>query len=150
MSPYQLEKYIINPSLEYIGLGQDQSATNLLLMTAGVESELFEYVHQINGPALGGFQMEPFTHDDIWDNFINYNRHLKERIKYCPQAERMVYDMRYATIMARMLYYRFDEPLPDRDDIRGLAEYYKQYYNTYEGESTVEEAIDKYKELVLI
>ena len=53
-----------------------EDAVDLLMMTAAAESNLGEYLRQINGPALGAFQMEPGTHDDIWKNYLNPKQHL--------------------------------------------------------------------------
>ena len=48
-----------------------QEAENLLMGTAAQESALGEYIRQLgNGPALGIFQMEPETFDDIVRNYL--------------------------------------------------------------------------------
>ena len=68
----QFTRLIIRPALKIIGL-DFRAAEELLLGTALQESRL-TYLHQLGGgPALGLFQMEPGTHDDIWTNYL-WNR----------------------------------------------------------------------------
>ena len=123
------------------------SAVNLLLGTAIQESRL-TYLRQMgNGPALGIYQMEPDTHDDIWENFLAYREELASLIKRSfriKTSEALIWDMGYATAMARVHYYRVPEPLPDANDVAKLATYWKKYYNTPEGKGTPLEFIEKY------
>ena len=99
----QLRVDLIRPSLDGLGKWSPQ-AENLLLLTAAVESALGTYVRQKGGgPALGIYQMEPTTHDDIWANWLRYKPDMVERIldtcgisrDEC-RAERLVWDLRYA------------------------------------------------------
>ena len=63
----QFRANIIRPVLLVIG-GESRAAENLILGTALQESNL-RYLRQLgDGPARGVYQMEPATHDDIWDN----------------------------------------------------------------------------------
>ena len=133
------------------------AAVNLLLLTAAQESHMGTYIKQLgNGPALGIFQMEPATNEDIWDNYLRYKPEIGFDIVrtagLAPQdsyAPALKWNLKYAILMARMQYRRRPEPLPDVDDIRGLAEYWKQWYNTPKGAGTVEEAMLNYKRFVL-
>ena len=69
MNSQQLLDYIIKPTLEYMGGNYNsKNAQMLLLATAAIESKCGHYIKQINGPALGIWQMEPETHGDIWLN----------------------------------------------------------------------------------
>ena len=114
------------------------------------------YIRQLGGgPALGIFQMEPATHDDIWANFLEFKEPLGELILEVsghysgPDEKAMEWNIMYAALMARMQYRRRPEPLPAADDIRGLAAYWKQWYNTPLGAGTEEEAMLNYKRFVL-
>lgn len=153
-----LKEYIIKPSLEGIGL-YSEAAENLLLGTAAVESRMGYYLKQVGGgPALGVFQMEPATHDDLWSNYLAYSK-KKPRLlgiwihekKYTsiPSAADMVYDLQYATIMARLQYFRQPEALPDASDVEGLARYWKIFYNSSAGKGTVEGFMESYERYVL-
>ena len=72
MDAQQLHDYIIKPTLEYMdSLGGNYNTKEsrfLKLGTGAIESNCGEFIKQINGPALGIWQMEPKTHDDIWLN----------------------------------------------------------------------------------
>lgn len=131
-----------------------KSAANLLLLTCAVESNLGHHLKQVNGPALGIYQMEPKTASDIYENFLDFRPELKESVDRF-KADNITVDdnltgnLFYATAMARVHYYRVPEELPHHEDIAGLASYWKSYYNTPKGKGTVEQAILKYKTLVL-
>jgi hypothetical protein len=61
---------IIEPVLHHLTeIPYDRAAAQLLLGTALKESLQLKYRRQIQGPALGYYQMEPATHDDIWNNY---------------------------------------------------------------------------------
>lgn len=128
------------------------AALELLVMTAAQESHGGEYLKQLgSGPALGIFQMEPNSHNDIWVNYLGYRENVGELILdvagmgHGPDVKALEYNLAYATLMARMQYRRQREPLPASTDIPGLAEYWKRHYNTYLGAGTVEEAIHNYE-----
>jgi len=137
-----LREYIIRPTLEQIGLWSE-SAENLLMGTAAQESKQGFYLRQLKGgPAVGIFQMEPATHDDIWEHFLEYQPRLSEKIQTLTpfvEAEQMVGNLNYAAAMARMQYYRRPEPLPMANDVAALAHYWKQHYNTRLGKGTEKE-----------
>jgi len=149
----QFRHYIIAPALMSMGM-HSQSAVNLLLGTMAQESHFGKYVHQLgNGPAKGVYQMEPATHDDIRDNYIKYRQSIRTLLANTfayktLDASRLIYDLRYATIMARLHYYRVSEPLPAADNIAGLAAYWKEHYNTRFGRGTEDEFITNYKHFV--
>jgi len=153
MNLNQLKQDIITPTLSILQAYSDD-AMELLIFTCAVESNGGEYVKQINGPALGIYQMEPATHSDIWSNYIRRNVRLQQIIGLnfncptVPNTDRLVYDLRYATMMARLNYMRFPEALPDRNDHEALFEYYKKYYNTEFGKATKAESIKKYKAFI--
>ena len=147
-----LRDLVIRPTLRHLDL-YSQSAENLLLGTAAMESLMGRYLRQVQGPALGIFQMEPATHADIWDNFLIYRGDLsgsviKLTVLHRPRTEQLVWNLQYATAMCRIHYLRVPEGLPDPDDVEGLAVYWKQYYNTHLGKGTVEQFMKHYTELV--
>lgn len=149
----QLREYIIQPVLKEIGC-YSKNAEELLLLTAAQESHLGTYLHQLDvGPAKGIYQMEPSTHDDIWENFLRYRKRLSGKVQQYElskpnNADQMAGNLYYATAMARCHYLRFSESLPEHNDIEGMAQYYKKYYNTHKGKATVKEAISNYNKYV--
>jgi hypothetical protein len=50
--------------------------------------------------------------------------------------------------MCRLHYRRVPEPLPDAEDINGLAAYWKKYYNTKAGRGSESEFIINWYNLV--
>lgn len=148
--PGQLREYIIRPVLNRIGL-YSEAAEELLMLTAATESLCGEYIHQVGGPALGIFQMEPRTHDDIWDNFLKYKPALASHIKvYGRLAQQLPGNLYYACAMARIHYLRVKSRLPSAVDVDGLAQYWKDHYNTHLGAGRPEEAAHNYRKFALV
>jgi hypothetical protein len=56
----------------------------------------------------------------------------------------MIGNIPYQILIARVNYLRIPELLPDHNDLRGLARYYKKYWNTYLGAATIDEAMNNY------
>ena len=132
-----------------------ESAENLLLGTAAQETNLGRYWKQTNGPALGLYQLEPATHTDLWQNYLRYPN--QEDLSQIVQAflcqafqpeEQLTWNLGYSTATARAIYLRVPEPLPDAQDISGLADYYKRIWNTSKGKATPEQFIQNYKRYV--
>lgn len=146
----QFRLHIVRPALERLGLWSE-AAENLLLGTAAQESYLGHFLHQLGGgPAIGPFQMEPATHQDIWTNYLDYRPKLASIVlaiagKSLAPEEALAYNLRYAAAMARIQYRRVPQRLPDANDIEGLARYWKDHYNTSAGAGTVEEFIENYQ-----
>ncbi|MBI2881275.1 MAG: hypothetical protein HYY21_06785 [Candidatus Tectomicrobia bacterium] len=146
----QFRVHVIRPTLEGIG-AHSRAAENLVLGTALQESGL-SYLRQMDeGPALGLYQMEPATHDDIWENYLSFRPELRERVSafLVPGQDRtlqLIWNLAYATAMCRTHYLRVPAPLPDADDILGLAEYWKLHYNTPQGRGRPEEFVRNFEE----
>lgn len=148
MNAAQLRMDIVRPALEAIGL-YSAAAENLVMGTAAQESRL-EYVRQINGPAMGLWQMEAATYYDHWQTYLVYHPELVEQVFRAidvtdpPQAERLVWDVRLAAIMCRIDYRRVPEALPAFDDIWGLASYWKRHYNSALGAGHEQQFVNNY------
>jgi len=127
------------------------AAEELLVITAAQESHGGTYLWQNDaagfpkGPAIGVFQMEPATHDDLWANFLRYRTLWVDRLGVTgkPDAERMAWDWRYAIRIARLNYYRFPTALPN--DLEGQFRYYKKWWNTELGAATLDEVRKNYQ-----
>jgi hypothetical protein len=146
----QLRTLIIKPALEDLVMYSDQAA-ELLIFTCANESNGGTFIKQVSGPALGIYQMEPKTYNDIWQNYIMKNSSILLRfihgfnINQMPSEDRLIYDLRFATAMARVHYERVNAPLPALYDIDGLWNYYKTHYNTVLGKADYHEALNKYQ-----
>jgi hypothetical protein len=126
------------------------SAQRLLLGTAAVESDLGTYIRQKNGPALGIFQIEPDTEAWLWGRIDKRNPELAWKIfrvsgVYGVSQAALESNLAYQVALARVNYYLKPEKLPEHDDVRGLAGYWKKYWNTEAGRGTVEKFIQKYE-----
>lgn len=155
MKTSHLKQYIIEPTLKYLGFLND-SEVNLLLGIVAQESHMGEYLHQLTGPALGIYQMEPKTEQynlkylekkrySLYNKIIDLKFVVSNEI-YNNQMEGNLY---YATAMARIHFLRFPEPLPKADDIEGLATYWKKYYNTEKGKGNITDFIRNYNRYIL-
>jgi hypothetical protein len=146
-------KNAIRPALNHLGL-YSEAAEQLLLGTA-IHESLLKSRRQIGGgPARGLFQMEPATHDDIWDNFLKYKPDLSKKLtkllsseKADKIAELETNDI-YAAGIARIGYYRVSEAIPKLDDIEAMARYWKKYWNTELGKGTVEQYIEHWNQFM--
>lgn len=151
----QLKEYIIEPALFKLGL-YSESAVNLLLGTCAQESLMGTYLKQINGPALGIYQIEPLTYFDIFEHYLFSRKDLLRKvfklIDWCydfePPQNVLIENLSFGTAIARIIYKRVPEALPDAHDIKGLARYWKKYYNTENGKGKPEEFILNYKRFI--
>lgn len=147
----QLRTFVVRPALQHIQLWTPE-AENLVMGTAIVESAA-DFLAQVGGgPALGIWQMEPLTHDDIWANYIGYRRPLVERMNQLTTsaaitagAHELVGNLFYAAAMCRVAYARAPEPLPPERDALAMAKLWKLRYNTPKGAGTVPGALPGFK-----
>ena len=136
---------IVIPVVELLGGGA--AAAELVYRTGLAESGYRTRRQYGGGPALGFWQMEPATHDDIWENFLGHRDSLAELVMYTagvsqavppPTADVLETNDRYAAAMCRVHYLRVPGALPDAGDLDGQARYWKAYYNTELGAGTIE------------
>ena len=128
---------IVIPACERLGLASPE-AIELLVGTAIQESRLTYLTQLGSGPALGLFQIEPATHDDVWTHVVQSRARFTGALGV-RSVERLVYDLRYGAMIARLLFWRHPEPIPT--DLEGQAHYWKRYYNTPLGADTPSEYI---------
>lgn len=146
MNLLHLRDLVIVPTLKHLGL-HSEAAVELVLGTAIQESQ-GKYLKQLGGgPAIGIYQMEPDTHDDIWVNYLRYKPELAWKLRelelpnWYPDdnAREMEGNLYYATGICRTHYRRVSEPLPEVGDVEGMARYWKKHYNTCLGAGTEDE-----------
>ena len=159
----QFRELIIQAPLKAIGLYSEESEA-LLLSICAQESNGGYYLKQTTegeNAALGPYQMQEATYNDIWENTLSKPEHsdLKLRIltacRYplIPRADVMVYNLWYATIMARVFWLHVKESMPPCPDSSGtgldkLWLLYKKYWNTAAGKATKEEFVAHYNQFV--
>ena len=125
-------------------------ASELLVFTCAVESDGGTYLKQIKGPALGIYQMEPQTYNDLWQNYIRSRSNILMLLSVnfdvyrMPSEEKMVHDLFYATAMARLLYKRAPKAMPNVVTPEALWEYYKEFWNTELGKAKKDKCLKAY------
>lgn len=153
MLPKLFLRDIVYPTLEI--LAEENSAfksdvaAHLLVGTAWHESLGLKYTRQIGGPALGAYQIEPATHDDVYQNFLAFRPKLLNLVTSlaaeAPERElQLITNLSYSTAIARLVYWRAPDPMPKRRNelsqyIEDLAIYWKRHYNTGLGKGSVGE-----------
>jgi hypothetical protein len=153
----QLLDCVIRPTLDYMadasGLPLNTDAAAFLLLgTAAAESKLGKYLKQYPaGPAVGIYQIEPRTFEDmmVWVNLSDQrSAALKPflSIKPYPHVRQLIGNLFLATAASRLYYWRITSPLPQSDDLPGMAQYWKRYYNTEAGKGTPEKFIQAWLE----
>lgn len=148
IEPKHLLQYVIRPVLKDLELWS-VPAEHLLLGTACQESECGRWLHQLgSGPALGIYQMEPATYDDLWINFINHQPWRDKVAVYNSKRpiSELAGNLYLATAMCRIHYLRVPEPIPDY--LAGQAAYWKKYYNTEFGAGTTQEYMNAWNRFV--
>ena len=165
INPAQFRAEIVRPALKAAELWSE-AAENLVVGTAVQESVLAWVKQRGAGPALGFYQMEPATADDICHRFLATRPSLAVRLgratwPHCQNptayshlgtkdiARLLVEDLRFATIMCRLRYWMMPAPLPEAHDIDALARYWKHYYNTVLGSGKAVEWAEKYRRFCL-
>lgn len=145
----QFQECIVKPALSKLQL-YSVDAVELIAFTCAAESDGGTYLQQIKGPALGIYQHEPATYNDIWQSFITYRPYLLNILSLnfdayrMPPETRLVYDLQYATAMARIHYLRVSEPLPKSNDVNAIYDYYKAHWNSHLGKATKTKSIAAY------
>lgn len=155
MKATDLRVYVVAPVLRHLGC-DSLAMQNLILGTAAQESHLGDYLVQLGaGPARGIYQCEPATHDDIHANFLKYKSQLRARVlaymtMQFSAVDQLVWNLGYATAICACHYLRYEpkNPIPAHDDIEGLGQYYKKFYNTPKGKATVAQFVENYERSV--
>ncbi|CAK7192679.1 hypothetical protein COMNV_00885 [Commensalibacter sp. Nvir] len=158
-----LKHNVIAPVLAYLNLGGEQA---LHMVTGTFVAESYSgqvtYLKQLGkGPALGACQMEPFTYNDIWNNFLNSSKHvslanelrslsgtLNASKATIPDVELLTGNLFFAAAMCRVFYLRIAEPLPKADDATALANYHKKHYNTSLGKANAQRNIECFQRAI--
>jgi hypothetical protein len=136
---------IIKWTLEYLHM-DSEDARDLIYKTGMAESGYRALEGYGKNPAIGFWQVEPFTMFDTIDNYINYRPELKTKIYGLGYDEkdaemRLMSNMSLQVAFCRLKYRRDKYALPGMDDIEAQAKYWKRVYNSEKGRGTVEHFI---------
>jgi len=148
----ELRSLVIVPVLGQLGL-DSPAARNLVLGTAAQESGGAFLAQYPAGPALGFWQIEPATHQDLLDRFLPARPDLATSLALLragePAAEQqLATNLAYAAAICRLLYYRIPDPLPAAADLAALGAYWKRWYNTDAGSGTAAEWTASFNRLI--
>ena len=139
---HDFKNHILVPTLKAVDL-YSESAVNLLLGTAIQESRLTYLKQKGGGPALGLFQIEPATLDDIYNRYLKRTdkKELLAKIKKFTTAQdvrdQVIGNIPFAVLIARVRFYMVSEALPAHDDLEALAQVlekiFQQLYGSWDG-----------------
>ena len=131
---------IDKPSGESDLLGNPEANAAGLLTATGLFESGFLTSFQSDGPALGWFQMEPATHDDLIVHELRSRARVDGKIRaLVPPVLRatpstaLATSQHYGAAMARVKYLHAKAPIPPWTDPQAVACYWKDYYNTVSG-----------------
>jgi hypothetical protein len=161
----QFKEHVVIPTLKYLDseIPYSEEAVDLLMLTCAHESRGGTYLRQkgMAGTkgAFGVYQMELATHRDIWVNFLYLRLGACSKVarlsadvelkQDCTvdNGEEIMWNLAYATAMARVHYWRVAEALPSKDYtnyMSALGDYAKKYYNTQLGKATSSRYVTDY------
>lgn len=148
LDPKELMAFTIKPTLETMGEKFcGESGENIVLFTFAQESHLGVWRQQMGaGAALGLGQHEPPTFNWLAKKYPDI---LLKFYPEIPRFETIENDDVLAVIMCRLRYYVVPEPLPAPDDIKGMARYWKEYYNTNKGRGNEQEFVRNVKKFII-
>jgi hypothetical protein len=131
---------IIRPALHAIGIWSQ--ARECLVLGTGAHESGYRYLQQLGGgPALGWFQCERLTHDDMWKNWLSFRPVFAQPLNQLRNGETshmaLIRYPLYAAALCGLHYQRKQQgyQLPPQDDAPLQAAYHKKYYNTAAGKT---------------
>lgn len=118
-------KHLCTEALLDWGLHSD-ACVELLAMICAHESLGGKHRKQIGGPALGLFQIEPVTHNSVWNHSDSIRARAK-RYSITEDVSKLESDDRYSIWVARHYLAMDKNPLPKTPE--AMAAYCKSYWN---------------------
>ncbi len=114
-----------------------------------MESAGGTYVRQVNGPALGIYQLEPNTFSDLWFNYILRKPDIVNLLSLnlgvhrLPDPIEVITDLKLATAFCALLY-KYRKAQIKSIDPNDLWDVYKPLYNTQKGAAVKDKSIAAY------
>lgn len=145
---------IVRPVLAHLEKAEPRlsglTPERLLLGTSLVESWAHNIRQDPRGPARGLWQMEKGTHDWLRDEVLNRWSDIRQTVlelegKSPSGYEALAGNHYYACAMARLRYWVVPKALPQPGDIQGMAQYWKQFYNTPLGAGHMRDFVNRYQ-----
>ncbi len=129
----ELCRYVIRPTLIYLNR-HSPAAETLLLGVAASQSELGSALHDRRGHGL--YRIGELRHAALWDHYLALDPELASLVRglasqhaflSSPHLELTV-NLRYATAIAWLLIEEQHTPLPEADDLLGMAKVWRQTF----------------------
>lgn len=138
-----IREMVVRPALKHLLLWSPE-AEELVMCTGMIESRFTHLTQVPKGPARGHWQMEKATFYDIRMSFERsrpetYDRLLQLSLSEIDPFDQMLGNNYLGAAMCRLHYRRVKHPLPTT--VKGMADYWKTYYNTYLGKGKVKDFI---------
>ncbi len=143
LKPLNFPRFISHTAQYYTRMGR-YSPESVLASTMVVAHESTGGTHwvQKNGPALGIIQMEPDTHESTWKWCDNIQL-LADKMGITKNVNQLVSSLDYNLFMMRCRFLMDTNPFPK--DIRSMAEYLKDYWNSAEGKASANKYLTDYQ-----
>ena len=138
-------KEIIQFTLEHLDMYSEDAAS--LVYRTGMAESSYKHLRQVQGPAIGFFQVEPATIIDTIDNYVNYRQEIKTKLwslgwDDSDMEKRVLSNIALQVAFCRLKYRRDSKPLPKSNDMMGQAKYWKRVYNSEHGKGTIEHFLE--------
>ena len=130
---------IVNEICKVLGNGGNNTADELLIETAGAETN--KGLTKDNGILTAGIGLTQFDKGSFEDTKKRSEKHrdnIKDNLKVdinLVEWEMLAYSPFLALLFTRLKYKLIPEEIPS--DIEGRAKYWKKYYNTIAGAGTI-------------
>lgn len=141
--PAHFRQYVIRPALKSFALASGVNdmwspAAEILLLGTALQESALTYIVQLGDiTGFGGhgfYQDEPQDINDLFKNFLAFRPQLSDAVERfacgLDKIGQLEMDMRWATIVCRLHYYRSPTKMPSPTDFQAMATFYKQAYNT--------------------
>ena len=125
-----------------------KDSVDLIIATGNAETG-YKHLEQMGGgPALGFFQIEKATIDDVIDNYARY----RPQVMHVLLDLGMIQGEEHFSVMSnialqvafcRLCYRRVPDPIPK--NLKDMAQYWKKFYNTPGGKGTVKHFLEANK-----
>ena len=168
MDAGDFRELVVRPALQFLAKAAKKprlwspAAENLVVGTGIHESGGLRYLWQrkANGVRLahgqagrGLFQIQPGTYRDLWRTYLAFRPELFDALNGLSSADQpmdmeLIGNMSYAAAVCRLIYWRRPEPLPEADDIEGMARYWGQFYQTENDPEKIRDFISNYRRYV--
>ncbi|MFT8896257.1 MAG: hypothetical protein ABF968_04760 [Acetobacter sp.] len=145
----QFKSLIVRPVITALALpGSVEARTQLHTGIPLAESALVYLAQLRGGPALGVSQVEKFTHDDCWLNYLQSRPALARVVRgyvparfigqSVPDATAMIESLSYSVAISVIRFARSPVALPAQGDARAQCQAWKDGYNTPGGAGVVD------------